>query len=124
MTYQPVREVGVRVDQGEITRRLQAAGEVRRAAGMWVVWRAPRSRGVNRPKAAVLCAGKVLAKAGDSLLTVERDRVRVFEAWVLPASYPLQELWPRDEGKGFRALEMKEAQRVLGEIISRGEKLG
>lgn len=111
------------MDQGEITRRLQAAGEVRRAAGMWVVWRAPRSRGVNRPKAAVLCAGKVLAKAGDRLITVAQDRVRAFEAWVLPASYPLQELWPRDE-MGFRALEMREAQRVLGEIISRGEKLG
>lgn len=113
------------MDQSEITRRLQAAGEVRRAAGMWVVWRAPRSRGVNRPQAAVLCAGKVLSKSGEWLLTVQRDRVRAFEAWVLPATYPLEELWPRQEGAaGFRALEMKEAQRVLGEIISRGECSG
>lgn len=108
--------------QDEITalgRKLTpASGAAGRLAGMWVVWRAGRSRGPGRTMAAVLCAGRVAHKRRDVLITDRNDRVRIHEAWVLPRSAPLGEVWPRwDELGTFRALEMEEAQRVLGEIF-------
>lgn len=89
---------------------------------MWVVWRAGRSRGGGLPLAAVLCAARVKYKAGQVIVTEGLERVRAFEAWVLPAKYPLERVWPKSEnGAFFLALGMKEAQRVLGAIIAQGE---
>ncbi len=106
----------------ELQERLLRADRVRRAAGMWVVWRKGRSRGPGKPLAAVLCAGRVRRKVRwrrrALLLTERSDLVRVHEAWLLPRRYPVGELWPQQDGADFLALEMDEARRVLLQICS------
>lgn len=108
--------------QEEIVRRLVKAGSRKRAAGMWVVWRAGRSRGPGRKVAAVLCAGRVKRKRREVLITERSDRVRVHEAWLLPRWYPVADMWPLWDNLGtFKALGMDEAATVLGAIMARGE---
>lgn len=91
------------------------ATTVKRPAGMWVLWReiVDDYRMYQTKQRTIYRCSTVKRKAGDTLLTTDFHRVRIAEAFLLPADVPLR--WPKLESGAYRWLTRDECQALFAE---------